>query len=200
MSRYQLTFPSVPHLEGLPELSNSHDGYLPTVFTRYASSPYGPFHGFVDDWRLEAIWRSPIKQVDRATLAGVCTAPDYSVFADYPYYLAMYQIWRSRLVAAYWAAHGVYVVPVLQWTRSGDPYLFDYFKGLERCEVVAVRCPTKGAETEQDWARCARSFLLVHQPKLVLHFGCSRGSDVWPNGVVLPLNPKSKPAFTRPNN
>ncbi|WP_415878987.1 DUF4417 domain-containing protein [Methylomonas sp. TEB] len=189
MSRHQLTFPNVPYFGNLPILQNSIDQYHPTVFSRFASWPHGPFHCFVDDWRLEAIWRNPIKHVDRAALAGVCTAPDFSVFFDYPYHLAMYQIWRSRLVAAFWAAHGVYVVPVLQWTHAEDERLHDYFQGLQWCDVVAVRCPTKGSEIEDDWQRCAEAFLAVHRPELVLHFGCARGSEVWPNCEVVALNP-----------
>jgi hypothetical protein len=90
-------------------------------------------------------------------------------------------------VARWWQDHDVTAVPVLQWSRPEiNPYLFS---GLDQCEIVAVRSPTRGFERE--WRQCAEQFLTMHQPKLVLHFGTKNGLDVWPNALNLNLKGKN---------
>lgn len=189
--RYQVKIPVCKYTGYYPVLSNSLDDYQEQQFIRYGSvSEFLPFHCFVDDWRLESIWRSPSKAVERAILSRFAIAPDFSVYPGFPPVYSMYQIWRSRVICSYWQGHGVFSVPCLQWTHSKDPYLDKYFCGLENCDVVAVRCPTREPSVIEDYRICAERFLQVHQPKLVLHFGLTRGSDVWPNCKVIPLNPK----------
>ncbi len=189
-NRIQTTIPNVTYNGSFPHVSNKLADYQGNVFIRYGSRTKNlPFHCFVDDWRLESIWRSPTQCVEKALLIGSAVAPDFSVYANYPHIYALYQIWRSRIICAWWADHGVYTIPVLQWTNFHDPNLNDYFTGLHYCEVIAVRCPSREPEVIDDFLLCAERFLQIHQPKLVLHFGLKRGSELWPNCKVLPLNP-----------
>ncbi len=126
--------------------------------------------------------------LDRAQAACVVVAPDFSIFPDFPPVFARYQIWRSRLIAAYWQQNGVNVIPCLQWTHPNDPDLLSYFSGLSKCRVVAVRSPSRGYE--KDWIRCAEIFQASFSG-VVLHFGPKRGSEVWKSRLILPLNPSS---------
>lgn len=180
--------PELPYDGHFPQLENDVSQFNGLSFSRYGSGKPGPFHCFVDDWRIESIWRDPVYMLDRAQSAGVVVAPDFSIFPDFPPVFARYQIWRSRLIAAYWQHNGVNVIPCLQWTHSNDPQLISYFSGLETCQVVAVRAPSKGYE--EDWLACASLFQFLFTG-LVLHFGPKRGSEVWKKGVVIPLNPSS---------
>ncbi len=189
--RKQIRFPICTYDGVFPSISNRLSDFSFPQFVRYGSQTQpAPFHCFVDDWRLESIWRSDSKFVEKALLVGSAVAPDFSVYSDFPYLHSMYQIWRSRLICAWWSSHGVFSIPVLQWTCSRDSQLPDYFQGLHDCDVIAVRCPSREPDVIEDYLICARRFLQIHQPKLVLHFGLQRGSDVWPNSLVLPLNPR----------
>lgn len=189
-NRINITIPNVSYTGSFPYLSNKLTDYRDIQFVRYGSrTEISPFHCFVDDWRLESIWRSPTKFVEKALLAGTVVAPDFSVYANYPQIYSQYQIWRSRIICAWWAEHGVYTIPVLQWTNSKDPNLDKYFAGLTDCEVIAVRCPGRGPEVIADYMLCVERFLQIHTPGLVLHFGLKRGSELWPHCKVLPLNP-----------
>lgn len=193
MARYQIVLPDIDYRTvqtfGFPELTNSLSNY-PNVqkFARWGSlsrSQQGqfPFHGFVDDWRIEAIWRDKLKGLEKVALTKIAVAPDYTVELDDPLPYAFYQVWRSRVVARYWQDCGVYSIPALQWSRYEiNKHLF---QGLKNCEVVAVRSPTKG--TLENWTQCAQQFLKINQPKLVLHFGTKSGIDVWHNAIQMTL-------------
>jgi hypothetical protein len=196
MSRHVLTIPDIDygHVDTMsfPLLSNRVLDYpFPQRFARWGSLKAFdgrslPLHGFVDDWRIEAIWRDPLKALDKVYYQGVAIAPDYTVETDYPLPLAYYNVWRSRVVARYWQDNGIFVIPALQWSRPEINH--HLFGGLSDCEVVAVRSPTKGFFKE--WEFCARQFLEQNSPKLVLHFGTKAGFDVWENAINLPLRTK----------
>jgi hypothetical protein len=164
------------------------DYQFPERFARWGSlkasdSKQIPLHGFVDDWRIEAIWRDNYKGLDKIFNQQCAVAPDYTIETDYPLPLAFYQVWRSRVVARFWQDNGIFAIPCLQWSRSEiNQYLF---QGLANCEIVAVRSPTRGYVKE--WEYCARQFLEQNSPKLVLHFGTKAGFDVWENAVNLNL-------------
>lgn len=156
---------------------------LPLKFHRWGSQKDSPFHCFVDDWRIEAIWRHKNKMIDRVALSHFAVLPDFTVETDSPLVDAFYQVWRSRVIGRYWQDHGVYSIPALQWSRTEINHFL--FSGLDDVEVVAVRSPTRGFLRE--WLQCAEQFLQIHQPKLVLHFGTKHGFDVWPNAINLNL-------------
>lgn len=191
MSRHVLSLPDIGYGDAdafaFPPLSNRVLDYpFPGRFARWgsvASASGVPLHGFVDDWRIEAIWRDPLKGLGKVFSRGCAVAPDYTVEVDCPLPLAFYQVWRSRVVARFWQDNGVFAVPCLQWSRPAiNPRLF---QGLADCEIVAVRSPTKGFQAQ--WELCACQFLEVARPALVLHFGTRAGFHVWENAVNLNL-------------
>ena len=189
MSRFNIPFfPDVVYQSDMPLISNRLTQFEGVSFSRFGSGKSGSFHCFVDDWRLESIWRDPLFMIDRAIASGVCTCPDYSVFPGFPLYFMQYQVFRSRLIGSYWSACGVSVLPVLQWP-SFDPVLLDFcFSGLSSVAVVAVRAPIKSVLS--DWLSCAEYFRVLYPDIVVYHFGRRLGSSVWgDNCRVLSLNP-----------
>lgn len=194
MARFNPVLPDIDYASGFnfPPLSNSLADFtdlFPAPDQRFKVYRYGtqsdgqPFHCFVDDFRLEAIWRHKDKKVDSLVLSPFAVLPDFTVETNYPLPYAFYQVWRSRVIGAWWASHGLYVIPTLQW---GDPNINPFlFLGLEACQVVAVRSPSKGSYPA--WYHGVRQFLDICQPQLVLHFGMKAGIDVWPNAMNLNL-------------
>lgn len=95
---------------------------------------------FVDDYRQEFVWRRPVEGLLVAVAAGVVTAPDYTVWTNDPPEWAAWQVWRSAVVAGYWGAHGVEVIPVL--TFGGSPGRY-----VAPGSTWAIRAPAVGDET-----------------------------------------------------
>ncbi len=142
-------------------------------------------HCFVDDWRLEHLWRRHGQGLAKAIFTGIITAPDFTLETYYPHEIATYQVYRSNLLAYYWISHGVTVVPVLQW---GDVSTFDLspkYIGLH--SVVAVRGPGKGKDEQRRWIAGAEYMHATLQPALVLHFG-RKVPGVWENALFIPLH------------
>lgn len=194
MTRFYITLPDIDYGNDstvqFPVISNrlddfviSNDKSLAIKFHRWGTQSDNPFHCFVDDWRLESIWRHKYKMVDRVLMSRFACLPDYTVETNTPLAYAFYQVWRSRTVGRFWQDHGVFCIPTLQWSRvTINTFLFS---GLQDAEVLAVRSPSAGFL--DDWIQCAEQFLSIHQPKLVLHFGTKRGLSVWPNAINLNL-------------
>jgi hypothetical protein len=150
---------------------------------RFGSGGYAQArHCFVDDWRLEHLWRRFGQGLAKALDAGIITAPDFTIDSHFPLELVQYQVWRSRVLTHYWQEYGVpFVIPVLQW---GCPASFPLCaRGIRPGSVVAVRGPQRG--TECAWLDGARFMQSTLQPSLVLHFG--NKLEIWDRALYLPL-------------
>lgn len=136
----------------------SPDLPIPDRFAARGRWTSGPLHTFCDDYRQEFFWRRPEEGLLVALTAGVATAPDFTVWTDDPAEWADYQVWRSALVASYWQAHGVDVLPVV--TFAGNPARF-----VHPGSAWAVRGPTEATPEYLDrlaaWADSCRPGLLV---------------------------------------
>lgn len=155
------------------------------LFRRWGSGGAGPFHTFVDDWRQETFWRNWPESVVHAVDAGICTAPDFSIYLDDPLPLVIYQSWRSRVINRLWLDHGVIAIPVLQWGGQVATSL----QGIRKGSVVAVRGPRR--EIADEWYGSACLLEDAIEPGLVMQFGNSYGSDAWRNVIHKRLNPSA---------
>lgn len=142
-------------------------------------------HCFVDDWRLEHLWRRHGQGLAKAICTGIVTAPDYSIETFFPLEVAAYQVYRSNLLAFYWLHNGVTVIPVLQWGNETTFHLSPQYIGP--CSVVAVRGPGKGKDELARWMAGAEFMQARLKPFLVLHFG-RKVPGVWENALFIPLH------------
>ena len=113
---------------------------LPTRFTpwpaRKHAAPRNGLHFFVDDYRFEPLWKSPRRYARVLERAPLVLGPDFSVYADWPRAMALWNVYRARWLCRELQDMGVAVVPSVTW---GDPDTFDFaFLGLPRGTPVAV--------------------------------------------------------------
>ncbi len=184
--RYKMEIPLLDYNpRGFVDVNCSPDDadWQSLTWGRFGSGgSYDARHCFVDDWRIEHLWRRQGQGLAKAICHGVMTAPDFTIEGNYPFPVAMYQVWRSRVLSRYWQDNGVTVVPVLQW---GSENIFSICaRGIDKGSVVAVRGPQKG--TEKEWLKGAGYMKHVIQPSLVLHFG--RKIDFWGDVIFIPLH------------
>lgn len=163
----RVAFPA-PFRGLVPDVFRSPDLEIPSVFTARGRWRSGALHTFCDDYRQEFFWRRPEEGLLVALAAGNVVAPDFTVWTDDPQEWASYQVWRSALVASYWQAHGVDVLPVV--TFAGQPGRF-----VRHGSAWAVRGPTVADEafmaSMRAWAEECRPGLLVVFGRPIPDFG-----------------------------
>ncbi|QII05898.1 DUF4417 domain-containing protein [Rhodococcoides fascians A25f] len=134
-------FPS-SNEHGIPDLAPSHA--MPANLAawhverqrQHAAETGGAVHFFLDDYRFETVWSSPERSARRAIAVGCALSPDFSLWRGMPRAASVWNVYRSRWVAAYWQALGVDVIPTVSWS---DRASYDYaFAGLEAGATVAV--------------------------------------------------------------
>jgi len=60
---------------------------------------------YTEDWRYEGIWQRP--SIIRLTQADSFVEPNYSIYADSPLALVLWQTYKKRYAARYWQSLGL---------------------------------------------------------------------------------------------
>ena len=128
-------------------------------------------HFFIDDYQFERVWKSPQLYVEMLRKYRFVCAPDFSLYLDMPMAAKIWNVYRSRLITAYWQSMGLKVVPVLQWA---DPKTWDFcFEGINKGGTVAVS--TLGAAkhrlSRQIWIAGMKEAVRQLHPDVILLYG-----------------------------
>lgn len=128
-------------------------------------------HFFIDDYQFERVWKSPQLYVEMLKRYRFVCAPDFSLYLNMPMAAKIWNVYRSRLITAYWQKQGVKVVPVLQWA---DLATWKYcFEGIKPGGTVAVS--TLGAArnklTKQFWKSGMSEAIRLLHPDTILMYG-----------------------------
>ena len=128
-------------------------------------------HFFVDDYQFERVWNDPKENIRRLNGFQCVFTPDFSLYADMPTAMKVWNVYRSRLIGQMMQDAGLKVIPTLQWAEKKS---FDYcFDGLPQGGVVAVS--TVGVmndkKARQIWAAGMREAIKRLKPKTVLCYG-----------------------------
>ena len=130
----QYGIPRLPHV-GLSALPV----WLAPYRTRIRSNrgvDGGAIHFFLDDYRFETVWARPRKALAALQPYTTLLSPDFSLFADYPRVLQLYNTYRNRWCGAFWVSLGFTVIPSVAWAA---PDSFDFcFAGLPEHSLLAV--------------------------------------------------------------
>lgn len=93
-------------------------------------------HFFVDDYQFERLWREPLAYIDMIGEFHSIMTPDFSLYADYPKALQIYNHYRKHWLGALWQSMGYKVIPTIAWsTRDSFKWCFD---GEPKNATVAV--------------------------------------------------------------
>lgn len=166
------TIPS-PDLPAIPEWGVCCDDWSRfSKSGKLRSDGLGICHFFTDDYRFEACWNNPDRQLARLHDATVMSSPDFSLYRDHPRAIQLWNTYRNRWVGRRFAEFGRIVIPTISWS---DESSYEYcFRGVDPGSVVIVSTVgTQGADPE-----ASRLFLAGYQemcrilePRLVLVYG-----------------------------
>ena len=142
-------------------------------------------HFFLDDYQFERVWLRPFDYVSTLRKFGCVLTPDFSLYTDMPVPMRIWNMYRSRVLGAWWQRLGLTVIPTLQWsdgrTRDWD------FDGLPENSTVAVS--TVGVRSSKEatrlWLDGFRRAMAALRPNRVLMYGRPVGGFVPPEGVEI---------------
>lgn len=128
-------------------------------------------HFFLDDYRFERVWNNPHRGL--GAVSGYCCAltPDFSIYADWPEALQLWNVYRSRWIGAWWQSRGVEVIPTVSW--AGPETWKFCFLGIPRGSVVAVSTVgvIRSADAREAYVAGFRAMVRHLAPALVLVYG-----------------------------
>ena len=127
-------------------------------------------HFFLYDSLFDCVWNSPERYVNLLRKFKAVAGPDFSVWADMPIAQQIFNVYRSRLLMAYWQKQGVNVIPLLTWS---DDFSFDFcFDGVRGGTVIISTVGVMNSEKKQHlWKRGATEMLSRVEPKTILIYG-----------------------------
>lgn len=93
-------------------------------------------HFFIDDYRFENLWNFPFRYLNDLSKFEAVIAPDFSLYAEYPEPLNIWNPYRNRWLTIFWQYHNLTVIPCLSWS---DERSFNYcFDGVPKGSVIAI--------------------------------------------------------------
>ena len=94
-------------------------------------------HFFEDDYKFERVWTDPDRYGEMLSKFGYIIGPDFSVYADFPLAMRIYNNYRNRWLCRYWQEKfKIPVVPTVMW---GFEDTWDWcFDGYPTNSIVAV--------------------------------------------------------------
>mgnify|MGYP003148242659 FL=1 len=112
---------------------------------------------FTEDYRFENSWTSKVafaqKLMDEDWVA-VCL-PDFSIYAEEPFAVQLYNLYRSRWLGRFWQELGIHVIPLIQ--AGGDQLANElYLETIPKeAPLVAMQFRTVNRRTKgkKEWAR-----------------------------------------------
>lgn len=157
-------------------------------------------HFFLDDYRFERVWRTPEKYLPMLQGVGLACAPDFSLYADMPLPLQRWNVYRSRLLAAWWHTQGINVIPTLQYsTQESYGFAFD---GLPEHSVVATSTigTTRNATARNLWRLGMDEAIRRLNPSCVLVYGNEPDSYDWHGTRHITYTSNSQQRFNQLHN
>ena len=128
-------------------------------------------HFYLDDYQFERVWNCPERYVDMFKEYDCILSPDFSLYSDMPLAMKVWNVYRSRLLGAYYQSNGIPVIPTISWAEKET---FDFcFKGIPRESILSIS--TIGVKQNKDamriWLEGVKEMLKVLNPKTILIYG-----------------------------
>lgn len=77
-------------------------------------------HFFLDDYQFERLWREPDKYIRKLINFNAVMTPGFSIFADWPKALQIYNHFRKHWIGAYLQNIGATVYPTIGWSDEAS--------------------------------------------------------------------------------
>lgn len=159
---------------GLPVIRGTD--YIPTnliPFNYAMTSKYfrHGIHFYIDDYQFERVWNKPKTYTELLKKFDCVIAPDFSLYKNFPKPLQIYNLYRQRILTAYWQKQGITVIPNLTWS---DIDSLNYaLEGMPKHSVIALSTNgcLKNKQVKQEFLECFNKAIQYLMPIKILIIG-----------------------------
>lgn len=128
-------------------------------------------HFYLDDYQFERVWNDPDRYVPILKRFKAVLSPDFSMYADFPMAVQIFNQYRRQWCGAYWQENGINVIPTVCWST---PDSFGWcFDGIPENSLVCIS--TVGGfssrQSKEAWLKGYHKALEVLHPSKILLFG-----------------------------
>lgn len=128
-------------------------------------------HFFLDDYQFQRLWNTPDRYIERLQKFNCVLSPDFSLYADYPKALQIYNHYRKHWIGAYLQLYGIEVIPTICWS---DEKSFEWCFDGEPCGgTVAVSSvgTQKNKIAKELFLKGYKDMIERLQPETVIFYG-----------------------------
>ena len=128
-------------------------------------------HFFIDDYQFARVWNHPEDYINTLSQFGLVLSPDFSLYADFPKAMQIYNHYRKHWLGAYWQSLGMTVVPTVCWS---DEKSFEWcFDGEPVGGTVAVSSigTQTGRETKKAFLKGYNEMMNRLKPETIIFYG-----------------------------
>lgn len=128
-------------------------------------------HFYLDDYQFERVWNDPDRYVPILGRFKAVLAPDFSLYADFPKAVQIFNHYRKQWCAAYWQENGITVIPTIGWSTEDS---FDWcFDGVPKHSMVCISTVGgfRSKASKEAWLKGYYKALEALQPSEILLFG-----------------------------
>lgn len=144
-------------------------------------------HFYAADGRFENIWKYPLKVLRTLVNYPMTVSPDFSVYEDLALPQKLWNIFRNKMLAAWWQYNGIKVIPNVSWIYGKD-YAMS-FDGWPQHSVIAVNSTGINGDERCKimWLEGYKVMLETLKPIHILRYGgyiegeCERISTYYDN-------------------
>ena len=130
-------------------------------------------HFYLDDYQFNRVWDRPEQSLELLKGFDYVLSPDFSLYADYPKAVQIFNHYRKHWCAVYWQSEGLNVIPTISWS---DPESYDWcFDGEPKRSVVSISTIgiMRSANARRLFALGFEAMMKRIKPTQVLCFGYS---------------------------
>ena len=127
-------------------------------------------HFYIDDYQFERVWNKPTKYINLLKQFDCLIGPDFSMYKNFPSPLKIFNLYKQRLLTAYWQNLGIKVIPNVCWSSLDD--LEFCLEGLPKNSVLALStngCLNK--EVKDEFVECFNKMIKILNPLKVIIIG-----------------------------
>lgn len=93
-------------------------------------------HFFIDDYKFQCLWNQPKRYIEFLKRRKCVIMPDFSLYANFPLALQIYNKYRNHWLGAFYSVNGVRIIPCVLCNKVITfPWLFS---GLPKNSVIAI--------------------------------------------------------------